>query len=318
MKGSSSENPFFKLFPKIILHSYQGSLGSTSEGVNEIFKKAERSYAKQEKKNKKNIISTIYFDEMGLAEHSPNNPLKVIHSKLENEQNNDEIKVAFIGISNWILDASKMNRGIHISIPDLDEVDNKDTSLTIAESYDPILAFNYKQFFENLGKTYFLYKEYFRENNILDGKQDFHGNRDFYHFIRNVAIKLINELSNKNNLNIDNEIWKIGINSIERNFAGLEFNDYEKINTSVGIVKNKYKSIYANCIDNNNYDVIKRINENINDLKSRYLLLISNSSVSCHLLSFILEDKKYTFFIGSRFKQDLKSEEYQYRIINKI
>ena len=50
---------------------------------------------------------------MNLAEESKNNPLKVIHSQLEYDDNKD--KVSFIGISNYILDASKMNRGIHLS-----------------------------------------------------------------------------------------------------------------------------------------------------------------------------------------------------------
>ena len=51
----------------------------------------------------------IFFDEMGLAEYSPNNPLKVIHSELEYDLNEGDNKVAFVGISNWRLDASKMN-----------------------------------------------------------------------------------------------------------------------------------------------------------------------------------------------------------------
>ena len=54
---------------------------------------------------------------MELAEHSPNNPLKVIHSELEYDQNENDKQVAFVGISNWNLDAAKMNRGIAISIP---------------------------------------------------------------------------------------------------------------------------------------------------------------------------------------------------------
>ena len=310
MKGSSSNNDFFKIYPKIILHSYQGSLGSTSEGVMDIFKKARRSYAKQRDENKKEIISTIYFDEMGLAEHSPNNPLKVIHSELEYDQNENDKKIAFVGISNWILDASKMNRGIHISIPDLDEEDNKNTALTIAESYDNLLAFNFKPFFENLGTTYFKYKNFLREKHNLDGKQDFHGNRDFYHFVKNASIKLLNDMNN-------NKLSEIGIESIERNFGGLEFNDYYK-STSIGIVKKEFKNIYQNCDDNKKYNVIKRIEENINDPKSRYLLVISKSSVSSHLLSFVLGDKNYNYFIGSRFIDDLKSEEYQFKIINKI
>ena len=31
----------------------------------------------------------VYFDEMGLAEISPNNPLKVIHSQLEYEKEDE-------------------------------------------------------------------------------------------------------------------------------------------------------------------------------------------------------------------------------------
>lgn len=64
---------------------------------------------------------------MGLAEISPNNPLKVIHSELDN---NDEI--GFVGISNWSLDASKMNRGVHLSIPEPDKKDLIETASIIA------------------------------------------------------------------------------------------------------------------------------------------------------------------------------------------
>ena len=40
-------------------------------------------------KDKTKTISLVYFDEMGLAEISKNNPLKVIHSQLEY----DEMKI---------------------------------------------------------------------------------------------------------------------------------------------------------------------------------------------------------------------------------
>jgi hypothetical protein len=52
----------------------------------------------------------VVIDEIGLCELSPYNPLKVLHSLLEPNEAVDE--VAFLGISNWSLDASKMNRGI--------------------------------------------------------------------------------------------------------------------------------------------------------------------------------------------------------------
>ena len=43
-----------------------------------------------------NLISVLYFDEMGLTEISPNNPLKVIHSLLKNNENEDSKKIAFV------------------------------------------------------------------------------------------------------------------------------------------------------------------------------------------------------------------------------
>ena len=73
---------------------------------------------------------------MGLAEISPNNPLKVIHSELEYDNNFDNKKIAFVGISNWTLDASKMNRGIYLSVSELDEEDLINTAKAISESYN--------------------------------------------------------------------------------------------------------------------------------------------------------------------------------------
>lgn len=50
----------------------------------------------------------IYLEEIGLAEISPHNPLKVLHQTLENPD------IAIACISNWPLDQSKMNRMLSI------------------------------------------------------------------------------------------------------------------------------------------------------------------------------------------------------------
>ena len=107
---NGKDNEFFKYFPKVYTKSYQGSLTSNSKGILNIFKNARKSLEDFGTKNE--IISSIYFDEMGLAEISKNNPLKVIHSELEYDEN--KAKISFIGISNWPLDSSKMNRVIHL------------------------------------------------------------------------------------------------------------------------------------------------------------------------------------------------------------
>ena len=309
MQGNSSKNLFFKSLPKIMVYSYQGSLASTSKGVENIFSKVRNAYQSLSKEDKEKNICLLFFDEMGLAEHSPNNPLKVIHAELEYDQNEGDKKIAFVGISNWALDAAKMNRGICISIPEPDEEDIKNTSLTIANSYDKNLDNKYKIFFENLGEAYFKYKEYLKEKHNSDGKEDFHGNRDFYHLIKNASKLLIK------NENIS--LQECAFISIERNFSGLQF---ENGKNSLEIIKEKFIKNNIEITMKKEYNVLQRIKDNINDLDSRYLLVISKSSLSNYLLSSILvdEDKDYNFYIGSQFPLDLKSEEYTIKVLNKI
>jgi len=179
MKGEDSNIKIFNNCPKIYQNAYQGSLNSTSKGIKSIFDKA-RKMIKNNDTSK--VISLVYFDEMGLAEISKNNPLKVIHSELEYDDN--ENKVAFIGISNWVLDASKMNRGIHLSIPEPTQNDLKETAKSIVESFQE----NYSDFFGKLAISYYKYKEFLKNN--YPEYSDFHGNRDFYHLIKTACKKL--------------------------------------------------------------------------------------------------------------------------------
>ena len=61
----------------------------------------------------------ILFDELGLAEQSKTKPLKVLHSKLEYDGKKDG--TCFIGISNYSLDAAKVNRALSLSVPNLED-----------------------------------------------------------------------------------------------------------------------------------------------------------------------------------------------------
>ena len=57
---------------------YQGSENSTSEGILQVFKRAEL-YANKNQE----AIATVLIDEVGLAEVSRHNPLKVLHGLIE-------------------------------------------------------------------------------------------------------------------------------------------------------------------------------------------------------------------------------------------
>jgi hypothetical protein len=201
MKGENSDNEFFKKFPSIKKTTYQGSITSTSNGLLKAFEISK-------KKIDDNTISLLYFDEMGLAEISPNNPLKVIHYELEFDDN--EQKIAFVGISNWSLDASKMNRSIFLFVNELNEEDLEDISLSIAEEYEQGLELKqYKVLLKQISQSYCKFKN---ETKDLNFEYEFHGARDYYHLIKNLVINL------KNNINDDP--FQIAIKSIERNFGG--------------------------------------------------------------------------------------------------
>ena len=89
---------------------------STSDSIEKAFKSAcqlKSNISKNQDDNSKNIVIMI-LDEIGLAEASSSNPLKVLHRILE-----DPNSVPMIGLSNWQLDASKMNRVVFANRPKL-------------------------------------------------------------------------------------------------------------------------------------------------------------------------------------------------------
>ena len=254
----------------------------------------------------KDYIFMVYFDEMGLAEISPNNPLKVIHSQLEYEKEDE--KLAFVGISNWTLDASKMNRGIYLAVSEPDEKDCIETAIEIAKSYNSEnikeLEIRYKDYFENLAKSFLFYIK-----NIVDkDKIDFHGARDFYHLIKLAARNFIKKEKGELNLNND-EIIR---NSIQRNFGGYEnsVEEFEKI------FEKEYKGYHSSSFIN----ISECIRQNILDNESRYLMVISDTTKSQFLIKFFLNsiNKDKIFLLGSQFENDLKSEKYTASLLQKI
>ncbi|KAF0541183.1 e3 ubiquitin-protein ligase [Gigaspora margarita] len=86
----------------VYLVPHQGSSSSTSNGIVKVFNKA----CNYQKGNSKEFP----FNHFGLAEKSPHNPLKVLHSLLEPNYPAELPEVAIIGISNWRLDNSKSSR----------------------------------------------------------------------------------------------------------------------------------------------------------------------------------------------------------------
>ena len=253
-------------------------------------------------------IPLVFFDEMGLAERSSNNPLKIIHYLLEKDVK-DEVR--FLGISNWRLDAAKINRALGLSITDYDEDDLKETAISIAEALNLNLSDKYKDFFEILAKTYYKYILY-SKNSIKENK-DFHGNRDFYNLIK-IAMKELNE--RKDNINNENKaLTQVGNLSLDRNFGGLE----ESSTKIKEIFKSEFGHKYVEDL-NYKFSVLDAIKKNILDPNSRYLMLISEDNDGSDIIKYLLDSmkRKYIELIGSKYKADIKSGLYSEEILNKI
>ena len=315
MKGEYSLKPFFKKYPQIIQIYFQGSKSNIPEEVEKLFSKAEKLYNnfKKNNPNKKGNEIPIYmilFDELGLAERSPFNPLKVLHHKLEYDGKTEG--VCFVGISNYSLDAAKVNRALYLAVPNLEDypdeicktaesiVDNISPELNVKKDRNNMLIFDiisraycdYKKFLINLKKIKVL-KQYFIkkgeskikktlneiENDELykylynieeKMKTDFHGNRDFYSIIKSVSI------DGSKLTNINNEKESVGIieNYIERNFGGINYgidvNFDFEIENKEQIVKD-IMQILGDKFKNKQKKNNKKSEENIIEINSVYI-----------------------------------------------
>lgn len=117
MQRQASHCDLFKKLKEVHMVSFQCSPHSSPEGIIGTFRNCARF---QKDKNLEEYVSVVVLDEIGLAEDSPQMPLKTLHPLLEDgciDSDNPQpyMKVGFVGISNWALDPAKMNRGIFVS-----------------------------------------------------------------------------------------------------------------------------------------------------------------------------------------------------------
>ena len=330
MKGEFSENVFLQTRLGLLIYRYQGSKNTTSKDIQRAFKTV-RSTIVLFKKNKEiiNNIPIFLFDEMGLVQRRDDmvtNPLKVLHSELEFENNTDKNnKISFVGISNWRLDSAKMNRTLYLLISDPDENDLIETAKSIGNVMDKDIVIKYGKFLEILSVTYYEYKKidlnlelkkYISMNNNQIGVyyylNDFHGNRDFYFFIRNSMNDLIEEQKNISKDNKDLILAKIGIKNISKNFGGLP----EVINIIKNIFIKNFTKIFPNLDLNDipSYNPILLIEENLckSFNNSRYLMLLNNFGSNDFLIKSILKNigiDKFDILKGSPLFNDLTDEE---------
>ncbi|MCO5584286.1 hypothetical protein L7F22_038210 [Adiantum nelumboides] len=286
LRGTDSKDEYFRKLPRILFLSYQGSQNSISEGILKVFDKAKR-YVHSNKE--RDILVVVVLDEVGLAETSHHNPLKVLHPLLEP----DVKEIAVVGISNWSVDAAKMNRGVHLSQSDPRVDDLYQTSIAIFESYESTSGVFLSDTLRRLAAAYHKY-------HAQQTRADFHGLRDFYSLVK--SLRLCSIMLGPTEL----------AHSLWRNFGGSSSED----------IKSLYYNLYGITEAENLWDdpplVMELVKENLQDTEARHLMLITKGDSASNILQHVLqEDDNFVVIRGSTYQDD-KNEEYCYLMLSDI
>ena len=200
-------HPEFKGFKAINSIYYGGSQTSTSEGISKVFNRGEQ-YLRQKGEDRPVVV----FDEIGLAELSPYNPLKILHPLLE-KPNQD---IGFFGLSNWTLDLSKMNRLIYLARPDMTKDDLIEIfKISISGCRNDKAKSDLLAYLSLLADSYLIFREWQKANGT---HPNFHGSRDIY----GVSKFVYNSIMNISNYDVASLRGLIK-GSIERNFNGAAY-----------------------------------------------------------------------------------------------
>ncbi|GBC04618.1 hypothetical protein RclHR1_05780009 [Rhizophagus clarus] len=272
LRGSDSNDEYFKSLPQVYLIPYQGSIFSTSDGVIKVFDKAIRYQETSAKQSP--VVSVVLLENIELAEASPFNPLKVLHSLLEPNFTAIGSTVSIIGISSRCLDVSKNSRALLVQRPqfDLDDLVNSVLNTKIIWPGE-------KNALECLAKAYL---DYAGQTSL-----SFHGLRDYYALVKQISL---NEMTPEN----------IQI-ALARNFGGTKnniklcekyFDDFVKMFNS------QYPLFYKQIPTD------QLVDSNLNCHDGRHLMIIGEGDSVVNLLTYQLRSLDPVLIFGSWFPDD--------------
>jgi len=292
LQGEQSPSQFWRRFPAVHIFSYQCSPLSTAVGIQHQFDIA----CNYQKKARKTIVMLL-LDEVGLAEHSPDMPLKVLHGILVRPT------ISIVGLSNWTLDAAKMNRaiclqrptpspsdihltGVHISNPSAPQ------DLPVPTNPQPLQrsrsgASEAPSWLEPLSRAY--HAVYTRQKG-----RDFVGMRDYYQTVQLLRRELA---AGGCNASVTPELL---CRAVCRNFGGRE-------DILSGALVAFGKACFRKPLDLALRPLTSALIEaNLRDVASRHLMLLTEHGAAVNLLfSDGLVPSNTVVLIGSAFHDDL-------------
>jgi hypothetical protein len=296
--GEQSPKKFWRRFPAVHIVQYQCSPLSTALAIKTQFELAV-SY----QKHAENTICLLLLDEVGLAEHSPDMPLKALHSILVDPP------VAVVGLSNWVLDPAKMNRAVLLQRPDASEDDLVLTAQRIIGPHDVGAAPSAqiatspsegaaltrsisasRRLTKWLGPLAQAYRTVYTQQQ----GRDFVGMRDYYQLVKLLRSKMQLAASA---CDADLSPWLL-TKALCRNFGG-----------KLQLLRKIITVFYRHCFDAQPPEVLPDpltlIKENLLDTQARHLMVLTrNGSALSLMLGCGLLDITTPVLIGSSWQDD--------------
>ncbi|KAI5103508.1 E3 ubiquitin-protein ligase rnf213-beta [Silurus meridionalis] len=287
MQGQASYSELFQKLKEVHMMSFQCSPHSSPEGIIGTFRNCARF---QKEKNLDEFVSVVVLDEIGLAEDSPQMPLKTLHPLLEdgcidNDQPDPHMKVGFVGISNWALDPAKMNRGIFVSRWDPSENELVETAKGICSSSESVLH-KIIHLLPKLAKGFL--------NICKNDRDQFFGLRDYYNLVKMIFAVVKNTDSEPNESDL--------ANAILRNFSGQKDN-FDPLCY--------FQDLFSNEHEVPTISTLEMIKQNLNhnsEEECRYLLLLTTNNAALYIIQQCIftkdECKCPEIVFGSGFPKD--------------
>ncbi|XP_051530047.1 E3 ubiquitin-protein ligase rnf213-beta-like isoform X2 [Myxocyprinus asiaticus] len=287
MQRQASHCDLFKKLKEVHMVSFQCSPHSSPEGIIGTFRNCARF---QKDKNLDEYVSVVVLDEIGLAEDSPQMPLKTLHPLLEDgcidsERPQPYMKVGFVGISNWALDPAKMNRGIFVSRWDPSEKDLAETAEGICSSSKTVLL-KIKHLLPKLAKGFL---KICKSDDEL-----FFGLRDYYSLVKMIfaTVKISDQEPS------DSVLAK----AVLRNFSGQR-DCFDPLDY--------FRDLFQSFQVIQRPSTLKMIEQNLdhhNDEECRYLLLLTTNNAALYIIQHhIFSKQNFTcpeIVFGSGFPKD--------------
>ncbi|EFX81259.1 hypothetical protein DAPPUDRAFT_317827 [Daphnia pulex] len=301
--------------PAITELYFQCSPMSTSSGFKALFESAQRLSV-----DPKTMLAMVVLDELGLADMSPEKPIKVLHAELERQSvltsgEKQQSPFSVVALSNWVVDAAQVNRGILILRTPANKKDLLESAKQLADSLIAKYAKDSdrlrirRTLIESLESVVSTYQELDRREDIGGGH--FFSMRDFFFCVKNFVCSVFETVSRLGDVGDVRISRHLLIQSAIRNFGG-----HEKARKLVRKTMAANLDMNVNCLPatsplglivSNIQDSSKPLSIHI----ARHLMILNRSLIGLQLLNRHVKSKldegtNWNVLFGSCFPGDLQ------------